>query len=216
MKSFFTFRIKINKMRITFLISLTLTFLSFISCDSGNKPSPKLNENSTGNNTATPNIATPNPNTATVYEKSGVSFSIPAGWKQMEAPIPGEQGESMGAYIMIEKSGEDESGQFIASLLDSKIPLKEYMDLVKKQLTESLSIQKAEIKYSEVSEENFNGAKALVCNFEHNSAGLDFRGELMAFYCGNRTIQIFIQEAKADAAKNKSGLDMLSSSFICK
>ena len=201
-------------MRITFLVGRTLTVLSFVSCESGNKPSPKLNEKSTIEKTVTPNPATPS--TTTSYVKNGVSFSIPEGWKHMEAPIPGEQGESMGAYIMVEKNGADESGQFIASILDTKIPLKEYMDLVKKQLSESLSIQKAEISFSDVLEENFNGAKSLVCSFDHNSAGLDFRGELKAFYCGDKTIQIFIQEAKADAAKNKSGLDMLSSSFICK
>ncbi|MFT5763774.1 MAG: hypothetical protein ACI8X3_001200, partial [Saprospiraceae bacterium] len=33
---------------------------------------------------------------------------------------------------------------------------------------------------------------------------------------GEKTVQIFIQEEKSDAPKNKTGLDLLVSSFKCK
>jgi hypothetical protein len=191
-------------MRFIFLIPLVLVVLGMSACQSGDQSSPENDKKMALSGTSSS------------YANHGVSFSIPKGWAQMELPIPGEQGESIGAYIMVEKEGEDESGQFIASLLDTKIPLKEYMDLVKNQLLQSLSSHQSKVNFSEVSEEDFNGAKAVVCKFDHNAADLNFQGELKAFYCGEKTVQIFIQEEKSDAPKNKTGLDLLVSSFKCK
>lgn len=190
-------------MRFTLLTSAFLILLGISACQSSDKSSPDSHEK----NVVTDKFSS--------YAKHGVSFSIPEGWTQVESPIPGEQGKPVGAYIMVEKNGEDESGQFIASLLETKVPLLEYMDLVKNQLLQSLSLHETKVNFSEISEEEFNGEKALVCTFDHNAVDLNFQGELKAFYCGDKTVQIFIQEEVSDAPKNKPGFDLLTSSFSC-
>ena len=121
----------------------------------------------------------------------------------------------LGIYIMVEKEGEDESGQFITSILNSKIPLNAYMNVMQDELQKNLSLQNTQINFTEVKESYFAGADALICTFRHNSAGLDYRGELKTFHCGERTVYIFIQEASDDISENKDGFKMMNSSFSC-
>ena len=190
-------------MRIPFLLSLALILFHLCACKSDDKSTDQKEE------TATTNA------TSETYSKNGISFSLPPGWTLAESPIPGEDGAMAGTYIMVEKEGDDESGQFIASLLNTKIPLANYLDLLKEELSRNLSLQKSSITFSDISKEDYNGFNAMACKFEHDAVELNFRGELKAFYCGGKTVHIFTQEERGDAVKNKPGFDLLLNSFTC-
>ena len=118
---------------------------------------------------------------STPYNAHGVSFSVPEGWKQAESEIP-----ETGMYIMVEKEGEDETGQFIVSVLNNSIPLQTYMDIMKDELFKTLSLSNTQIHFTPVESENYNGVEALTCKFVHDANQLNFRGELKAFHCGEK------------------------------
>lgn len=162
-----------------------------------------------------------------LYEKHGIQFSIPEDWSHSEKPIPGA-----GIYLTCEKNDgtvaaehaghqhetdtlNDESGQFIVSIIFGHIPLSEYMSMMRQQMKDNLMYRNTEISFSEVKEQDFNGAASLSAHFKHQSGGLDYRGELHTFYCGENTIYLFIQEALEDQDRNKKGLSRMAKTFKC-
>ncbi len=197
-------------MRTSHLILLNCIIFCFFACQGEERP-----PNTTDIHHHNHNHNHQTDSKSSTYNKHGISFTKPEGWRMQETPIPGNEGIPMGTYIMVEKDGEDESGQFIASIVNNKIPLRDYMDLVKDQLNQNLSLQESTITFSDLKEEVFNGTKALIYTFEHNAVDLNFQGALKSFHCGDKTIHILIQEEKSDMPKNKKGLDILKKSFSC-
>jgi hypothetical protein len=147
------------------------------------------------------------------YNKHGVRFEIPEGWLEKEMPIPNE-----GNYIMVEKQGENpenESGQFIVSILDKIVPLNAYMELMRQQLTQQMTMMKNEIQFTETELTEFAGQEALKAHFKFEQSGQSYRGVLQTFLCGEKTIYLFVQEAEEDASRNVKGFDILRNSLAC-
>lgn len=149
----------------------------------------------------------------TPYNNHGVSFEIPEGWLEKEMPIPDQ-----GNYIMVERQGEnpeEESGQFIVSILNKIVPLNAYMELMRNQLTQQMSILKVEISFTDTELTEFAGKESLKAHFKFEQEDKMYRGILQTFVCAQKTIYLFVQEAEEDASKNAKGFDVLRNSLTC-
>ncbi len=147
------------------------------------------------------------------YDKHGVRFNIPDDWKAKEMPITQD-----GHYIIIEKQSEnpdEESGQFIISILEKSLLLDSYMQLMRDQLTQQMSILKTEIKFTKTEYTEFAGKEGLKSNFMYEQEGRNYRGELLTFNCNEKTIYLLKQEAEEDAVKNAKGFDLIRNSLVC-
>ncbi len=200
-------------MNLKYIIVLFLSISCFSACNTEEKPLPAekskpVQEDHSGHDHAGHNHVTfvDSKN----YADNGVQFSIPDGWKYAESPIPG-----VGIYIMVEKQGDDESGQLIASVINKKLPLSGYMGEMQKQLKESFELNRAKYSFDEIQTQGTGDQETLNCKFKHTIHGLDFTGTMKAFFCNEKTIYLFTQEAVADTKKNKSGFDLLHKTFKC-
>lgn len=146
----------------------------------------------------------------TEYAAYGIRLSLPEGWKKTEQPIL-----DLGVQILIEKEGEDESGQFILNILNKKIPIEAQLQNLKKGMSDSYSLQAVSLDFTADDRQDFNGVESIATSFKYQQSGLDFVGLLRTMQCGDQTISILIQEELDDARQNKAGFEILKNSLTC-
>ncbi len=188
----------------------TILILGLFACGAEEeKTQVKESESHVGHNHS--HDSSPASTSDEIFKGHGIGFTIPKGWKKTEMPIP-----EAGVLVMVEKQGEDESGQFMVSVLDGdQVALNNYMDVMRDEILKNLNSQGASSNFSDVRKAQYNNIDVLVCEYTHGSGGLDFSGSLKTFYCNGKTIYLFTQSEKEDHPKNKAGIEMLERTFAC-
>lgn len=153
-----------------------------------------------------------NPSPETKFDKGGVSFTCPQGWKIVdETNLDGA-----GYYMSIEKDGLNSSGLLSVSWVNDSIDLVYYMDIFKDELRNNFIYKNGNLKIQDLFETKFNGIDAIATNFTSTVLGLEHEGVIYCMYGSGKTIGLIKQQALEDSNVNKKGFGILEGSFLVK
>ena len=144
----------------------------------------------------------------TQFDKQGVSFTIPAGWKGVD-----EEDLGSGYSISIEKEGMDESGMVSISWIDLEIELDEWAQVFKDEMRSSWNSSVSNSSFSAVKNGRYNEIPTRSVTYKATLLGLKHTGTIHVFYEGGKSFGVIIQEAIEDKADNKEGFRLIEKSF---
>ena len=157
-------------------------------------------------------LACSKPSPEVKFEKLGVAFTCPEGWKVTdEEDIDGE-----GYYLTIEKDGFDASGLLTVSWTNDSLDLEEILDIYQEELENNVIYQNTNLAFDQTNETTFSKIPAQSRKYQVSLLGVAHEGYLYAFYGKNRTFAIIKQEAIEDQAKNQKGFEIIEGSFKSK
>lgn len=140
------------------------------------------------------------------YEKDGISFIAPAGWK-----ITGEEDIEGGAFLHLEKDGFNDSGLVSVSWVYGDLGAKRFMEIQKEELQQNAMLQK--LTFSPIPNAKFNGKEAIGVSYTFEVLQLPHTGYIYTFDASDRTICVLKQEADEDHDKNKDGFAKFENTF---
>lgn len=152
------------------------------------------------------------PSIETKFEKSGVSFTCPDGWKITEED--GLDGD--GYYLACEKDGVISSGLFTLTWVNDTVPLEEMMEVYQDELKNNVIFKNTNIKFSPSTEGEFNNYQTLQSSYNLTLLGDKTEGTMYCFYGNGKTIGLVKQQSLEDDSKNKQGFEIIETSFISK
>lgn len=177
--SYFSFHTNIFRMRIALFF---LVSLLFFSC----KESPE-----------------------TKFEKDGISFTCPAGWK-----ITDQEGfDEQGYYLAIQKDGINASGFISVTWVNGEIDLEEWMNIYKDELSNNFIYKNSNVSFGEPYPETFQDTDCLALDFTATILGMKHEGLIRVFYTEDKTVAILNQQAEEDKEKNEPGFEAFENSF---
>ena len=96
------------------------------------------------------------------FEKFGVKFTCPEGWKITEE----EKVEEKGYYLTVEKDGFDSSGLVTLTWIEDSLDLEEMIDLFQKELKVNIIYQSTDLKFDQIQKTTFNKLPALAADYK--------------------------------------------------
>ena len=144
----------------------------------------------------------------TSFDKYGVSFICPKGWRIVEEePLE----DDYGYYLAIEKEGFDSSGLVVVMWLEDIIVHEEVIDMQIDELKAQMTHKNLKPGY--ITSGDFNDFKSQVLEFSFSLLGIPHDGKIYCFQNDQRTYLIFMQEALEDNGVNKEGFEVIEKSF---
>jgi hypothetical protein len=144
------------------------------------------------------------------FTNSGVSFTVPDGWKITEQ----EDLDGKGYYLSCEKDGANSSGLVTISWVNDSTDLKELATTYGNAVKENFILKSANPKMSPVVSRTFNGHPATGMDYTMKMATIPHEGHIYCFYGNGKTITVMVQEAVEDKAANKPGIAQITSSLV--
>jgi len=152
------------------------------------------------------------PATAQSFDKQGVSFTVPDGWKITEE----EDLNGKGYYLSCEKEGKNASGIVTIRWINDTVSTSNMVDQYINGLRQNFAEKNAKRMLFGTPEpakvSNFNGVSA---DFSFSLMDIQHRGQIGSFHASGKTFTILMQEATEDIAENKPGFAAIMSSFSC-
>lgn len=143
------------------------------------------------------------------FDRSGVSFSIPTGWKITEE----QDLEGKGYYLSCEKEGANSSGLVTVSWVNDSLDLDAMTGQYSEALAANFTEQKADPKLGPIVSRTFNGMEARGFDYTMNIQGIAHEGHVYCFFGKDKTINVMVQEAVEDKAANKAGIAEITASL---
>ncbi|MBC7773921.1 MAG: hypothetical protein H7246_00675 [Phycisphaerae bacterium] len=146
----------------------------------------------------------------TKFEKNGISFTSPTGWKITDD----ENLDNQGYYLSIEKDGLNSSGLLIITWINDSLDLNEWLEKFIDKLENNIIYKNSNLTFETPASSEFNTIRSLSVSFDFNISGVKHEGIIHVFYGKDKTIAILKQEAIEDKKKNISGFDTIEQSFM--
>lgn len=146
-----------------------------------------------------------------LFEKDGVSFISPEGWK-----IVNERNiENSGYYVSCQRKGFGSNGIFMVSWINGLMELDRYIRLYMKEFERNVLMKAANIQFEEPVDSVFIGIPCSMSTYKAKILGVETRGEIYSFNCSGRTFMLVFQESVNESVKNKKGFEKIRKSFSC-
>jgi hypothetical protein len=152
------------------------------------------------------------PREETLFNKAGISFTVPDEWKITEE----EDLDGQGYYLACEKEGANSSGLVTISTINARNDLAETANQYAEALKKNFTAKNGNPKMSAAKAAVFNGIAAKSVDYTLTLSGIAHEGRIYCFYCGQKTVTVMVQEALEDKELNKAGIEKITSSFACK
>lgn len=146
------------------------------------------------------------------FDRSGVSFTCPAGWKITEE----DSLDGDGYYLACEKDGVISSGLFTLTWVNDTVALEEMMEIYQDELKNNVIFKNTNIQFSPSTEGKFNNYDALVSTYGLTLLGDKTEGTMYCFYGNGKTIGLVNQQSLEDDSKNKKGFEIIETTFTSK
>lgn len=145
----------------------------------------------------------------TKFEKDGIRFVCPTGWKITE-----EQSiETGGYYLAIEKDGFNSSGILSVSWINTELDFTEWINIYKDELKDNIIYKNADLTFGKTYPAEFNTMRSTAIDFTANIVGLKHEGTILIFYENGKTFAVLKQQAVEDKVKNEKGFEAIEKSF---
>ena len=142
------------------------------------------------------------------FNKRGVSFSVPAGWR-----VTDEDLEGGGNYISVEKDGFDSSGLITMMWIPGELDLEEGDEIHKEELRASPLLKNSKPKFSPIQSSDFRGNQAMTATYTMSILGVAHTGQVWSFNKDDYYYLFVKQEADEDHAENKAGFEAVVESI---
>ena len=142
------------------------------------------------------------------FNKRGVSFSVPAGWR-----VTDEDLEGGGNYISIKKDGFDSTGLITMMWIPGELDLKEGVEIHKAELRASPLLKNSEPKFSPIQSCDFRGNDAMTSTYTMSILGVAHAGQVWGFNKDDHYYLFVKKEADKDHAENKAGFKVVIDSI---
>lgn len=146
------------------------------------------------------------------FEKSGVSFTCPDGWKITEE----DSLDGDGYYLACEKDGVISSGLFTLTWVNDTVALEEMMEVYQDELKNNVIFKNTNIEFSPSTEGEFNNYQTLQSTYNLTLLGDKTEGTMHCFYGNGKTIGLVKQQSLEDDSKNKEGFKIIENTFLSK
>lgn len=146
------------------------------------------------------------------FDKSGVAFTCPDGWKITEE----DSLDGDGYYLACEKDGLVSSGLFTLTWVNDTVALEEMMEVYQDELKNNVIFKNTNISFSAASDGKFNTYPAIISTYELTLLGDKTEGTMYCFYGNGKTIGLVKQQSLEDDSKNKKGFEIIENSFNTK
>ncbi|MDA9773677.1 hypothetical protein N9B82_01860 [Saprospiraceae bacterium] len=143
------------------------------------------------------------------FERQGISFTCPSGWKLTDLMEFGP----MGGQVTAEKAGYGASGLVIISWFNFDIDPDSSIEGLEEGLSTGL-LRLRKCKFSEIEDYQLGGFPARRKTYNGQLLGQKIVGELIGFSEKERTITIAIQENVEDIDENRLGFQELMASIL--
>lgn len=157
-------------------------------------------------------IAACKPGTKTPYNKNGIAFTVPAGWKITDD----EENDSTNIIINVEKSGATSSGLLGISCIFDSIATSELVETYKSSLRENRIYKTGNVKIFPGEQGRFGHYDALILPFEFSLLSVAHRGRFYIFHHRGKSYILLRQEAVEDTSRNETGFAELEKTFMLK
>ena len=145
----------------------------------------------------------------TKFERDGVAFTCPEGWKITEQ----ETVEDIGYYLTIEKDGLTSSGLVIFTWLNTPVDLEDWLTGYQEEMKNQPVYKTAGITFEEAQPGEFAGFETTRSDYSVDLLGVEHKGSIHLFYGNDKSIAILVQEATEDHDENKAGFRIIEQSF---
>lgn len=146
------------------------------------------------------------------FEKSGVSFTCPAGWKITEE----DSLDGDGYYLACEKDGLVSSGLFTLTWVNDTVELEEMMKIYQDELKNNVIFKNTNISFSASTDGKYNNYEAIRSTYNLTLLGDKTEGIMYCFYGNGKTIGLVKQQSLEDDSKNKEGFETIETTFTSK
>lgn len=146
-----------------------------------------------------------------LFEKDGVSFISPEGWKIVDE----RNIEDSGYYVSCQRKGFGSNGIFMVSWINGLMELDKYIRLYMKEFERNVLMKTANIQFEEPVDSVFIGISCSMSTYKAKILGVETRGEIYSFTCSGRTFMLVFQESADESVKNKNGFEKIKNSFSC-
>ena len=144
-----------------------------------------------------------------LFEKDGVSFISPEGWRQT-----GEKSiNQSGYYISCQRKGYGSSGIFILTWVNGQVDPKVYLKNYSAEFEKNLLMRATKVHFSEPQDTSLNGIPAIRLVYTSDILGVASQGEIFSFFMVDKTFMLVFQESVDESKKNKAGFDKIKQSF---
>jgi hypothetical protein len=143
------------------------------------------------------------------FEKFGVSFTCPEGWKITDQ----ENLNNKGYYLSIEKDGFGSSGLMTISWANDSIDLNQDLEIYQNSLKNNIIYKNSVLDFDQPFDTVFNADSSIASKFKVTLLSVKHEGIMYCFYKNGKTITIIKQEAVEDKKENKNGFDIIEKSF---
>lgn len=147
-----------------------------------------------------------------VFNKSGVYFKVPDGWKITDE----EDFDGKGYYLSCEKNGANSSGLVTVSWVNDSTDLTSTAENYAAELKKNYILKTANPIMKPVKQTTFNGKKAMAIAYMMTLANLPHEGHIYSFYGNHKTITVMMQEALEDHAENRAGFEEITKTLASK
>jgi hypothetical protein len=148
----------------------------------------------------------------TFFEKDGISFISPEGWR-----ITDERSiKESGYFVSCKRIGYRSGGVFMVSWLNGIIGSDKYIQRYTEEFEKNVLMKTATIQFTEPRDSFFNEMPCSVSEYRAKILGVSSRGEIYSFHCGSRTFMLVFQESVGESGTNKAGFEKIKSTFKCK
>ena len=148
----------------------------------------------------------------TSFEKEGVSFISPEGWKIVDE----RDIEDSGFYVSCQRKGFGSNGIFMVSWINGMMELDKYIRLYMKEFEKNVLMKAAYVQFGEPVDSVFIGIPCSMSSYQAKILGVKTRGEIYSFNCSGRTFMLVFQESVDESEKNKAGFEKIRTSFSCR
>ncbi len=145
----------------------------------------------------------------TLFEKDGVSFISPAGWK-----VSGERIlDKSGYYVSTQRKGYSSSGIFILTWVNGKIDPSVYIESYRNEFEKNLLMRATKVQFSNPADTFFKSNPCVKITYTSDIMGVATRGEIYSFEIVDKTFMLVFQETVDESEKNKTGFEKIKKSF---
>ncbi|MBN2213026.1 MAG: hypothetical protein JW723_02175 [Bacteroidales bacterium] len=147
----------------------------------------------------------------TLFEKDGVSFVSPEGWKIIDRRII----KDTGYHVSCQRKGFGSGGIFMASWIYGITELDSCIRMYMNEFEKNILMKAATVEFEETVDSVFNDMPCNVSVYKATILGVESRGEIISFYCGGMTFMLVFQESVDESGLNKKGFEKIKSTFLC-
>jgi len=151
----------------------------------------------------------------------GVRLTCPAGWSITEnkpwSVTENKTNEIGGYYLQLEKDSFNSSGMMTFSWVDQALDRDVFLEGASGPFFSELQdrVTLLDIQHGSPYEATFGPYPALKKDYTFAALHMEHRGSIYALNAAGKTFLIIKQEAKEDHLDNRSGFEVIESSFHC-